>query len=231
MKYGILLSIFFMFTSCKYVVHYTQPLDTPKEKMRFVVVGNNEGLNLAIENALMLKGCRVQTNIVSNYYTRTVDHKTRTEKGSVMSSITKSLENKGKVGGSKELFEEIKEWNNVKDETIRVRDFRTLLKEQALAANQMSKIYDITHILEVQVDSALNDKGTVQCTAKVSKLPENKVEFVFYLEAPSSQLNKIIADGYGKGNGIKTNAGSMGNQPLQYKNLKVANYLADLIIK
>lgn len=231
MKYVVLLLTILFLSGCKYVVHYTAPLNSPTEKMRFVVVGNDENLNMAIENALMMKGCRVQTNIVSNYYTRTIDRKTQTEKGSVMSSITKSLENKGKVGGSKELFEEIKEWNNVKDETIRVRDFRTLLKEQALAANQMSEIYDITHILEVQVDSKINEKGTIQCTAKVTKLPENKVEFVFYFEAPASQLSKIVSDGYGKGNGIKTNAASFGPQPAQFKNLKVANFLADLIIK
>ena len=197
-------SIAVMSTGCsKYVVQYTGAPSTPKEKMRIVVyapkdadywAGSDDEMRIAFENTLMNEGFPVVTGFEDNFYTSKVNSKTDAgDNKSVMQGIMKGVE-QGKVEGNKDFFSMIKDWNNIKDETVRVQDYRTLLKEMALTVQDLNQYWGVTHVVEVlPVTGSGND---FKYNVRVTKLPENSIAFQmsFWAKQDESSFNNATSN-------------------------------------
>lgn len=225
-KYLFTLIIIMMMFGCEtFLVHRTGMLNDPKDKCSFAVESNDSYLKLAVETALSNKNIKVKTLEPYNVYGGLVSNKTKTKNMSVMESVTLGMRENGKIKGSKKLFNEIKEWNNIKDETIRTKDYRDLITEKDKTMAFISKVYGITHILNVQRDDTpFSDK--FRYIAKLIAIPENRVDFILYVETSEDDFDKVIPkDWVPTYTGTVKENSSLYDYPEQFYNLRFAECL------
>jgi hypothetical protein len=203
-----------------YFIHHSGPCPLKEDASAIYVSCEDQALKIAVENALLNRHLRVKSTDLDNDYSKIIESKTSTEKQSVMSSVMEGLRYNGKISGSKELYDGIKDWNNIKDQVIRVKDYQTLVKTSRATLEEMCSVLGITHFLFV----AKNDN--FHYTSKLVAVPSNTIEFVLYFEADQDGYPQIVANDQNNAN-VK-----MSERPIetdQKYNCSFAEYLVGKI--
>lgn len=213
-----------LLSSCgKYVTHFTKPLDiTDQDKV--VVVCNDPNLKLAIENTLINCGMFVK-NIETEYmFQQEMDEQINVEKYTYLQSLIEAIRRKGSVKGTGQIFDDIREWNNLKDELIRVDDYSKLILKKAEVMKKVYEVFGVDFIISVRSSSLFN------YSARVISAKDSRLVFTLYMNSDVVGVEELLpsAGTIQRAKISLTSKSKLQNE--QYYYIRFAQYLATKLI-
>ena len=215
--------MFFMFSCSKYITHFSSPAQINQQD-KVIVVCNNENLQLALENALLNKGIFVKNIETEIMFKSEMDDQINVEKYTYLQSLISAIKRGGKVKGTDKIFDNIREWNDLKDELIRVEDYSKLILKKADAMKKVYEVFGIDFIVSVQSQS--KSKYAV----RMISIKDNRLVFTMYLNFDSKGIDKLfppVTSIPGTLTTIKSKD-ELSNEQLYY--IRFASYLVDKMI-
>lgn len=175
-----------MLSGCgKYVTHFSAPLSI-NTKDKFVVVCQNSNLKLAVENALLNRGFFIKNMETELMFKSELNDQVSVENYTYLQSLIQAIKRGGKVKGTSKIFESIREWNNLKDELIRVEDYSKLIIKKAEA---MKKVYEVFGIDFIIVVKSVN---TSTYAARVVAVKDNRLIYTMYLNSDKKGVEELF---------------------------------------
>jgi hypothetical protein len=178
--------------SLKYVVHFSKSVRIPKEKP-LLVVCNNPSLRLAVENILVDKKLYLKdfdsfkkdfTTLIGEYRDN-AKTETHVDNYNILESLNKNLQKSGELTVSPQFFKELSAWNDLKDEKIRVEDYKNVEITKFDAMHELYNKLDVEYLLVVE---QLEGKDSFKFQSKLVSVDNNKILFTFYYEVDSETI-------------------------------------------
>ena len=211
--------------SMKYVIHYSKPVRIKKANP-VLVVSNNELLKLAVENVLVDRDFYVKdfdsfkkhfTTLIGEYKINAKEE-THVDNYNIMKTLNDMLQKSGQLEVSPEFFKGVKNWNDIKDEGVRVGDYKKVEFEKFEAIHELYKKLGVEYLIVVE---QLESKKSFKFSAKLVSTADDKVLFTLLYEADANTLENTQYQQY-------KNSQISGDSKLQGQTvyLRFADYLA-----
>jgi hypothetical protein len=210
-----------------YVMHRS-PAVQLKAQDRIVVASSDPNLQLALENSLLNRGLFVKTTEIESALSTTLQEETSVEQYGFLNSLTNAISSGGKINGAEKVLKELKEWNDLKDELIRVDDYSKVIVARQAAMKKVYEVYGVDYIL------AVAKSGNYGYRARLVSVRDNRLAYTFYFEASTiREFNKLVPKADTRPN-VKS-GGLGGAQVLppnsQVNMIRVSEYLLDNMLK
>jgi hypothetical protein len=218
------------FSGCsRYITHYSSPIGiriggTADQCDKMVVVCEEEKLRLAVENVLINRGVFVKSIESENIIWKRMENEVGIEKYSYMSTIADALGRKGKIKGSEKMIKAVKEWNDLKDQLIRVEDYDKLLSKKREVIKKVYEFFDIDYILVV------SNLTNLSYMAKMISVKNDHLVFTMYTSSNQKGFDRIIPSAAGLPNSDINIESSDKLPDPQYYYIRYANYLASRLL-
>lgn len=173
-------------TPAHYVQQNSNMIIFPK-KSAVLVISNDDLLKLSVETELMNRGVIVKDlDIFKEYYLNTyagryvkdAQQETNVPDYNGAETIASAIKN-GEVSGSKDFLRDIKTWNDLKDELIRVEDYGKLELKKRDVLHSLYKENNISTIIFLEKKS---DKRSLTFVTRVVKSQNEELAFTMYYQ-------------------------------------------------
>jgi hypothetical protein len=213
MKHFRLLTVaaLLVLSSCeKFVTHFSVPVDISQK-----------------DNVLINKGIFVKNIETEFMFQHEMDEEIAIENYSYLESLTRAIRRKGKVKGSEVIFDQIKEWNDLKDELIRVEDYSQLILKKAEVLKKVYEVFGVDYIISVQTQKGLAQRSF---TARIISVKDNRLVFTLYFNADDDGFEEIVpgAEGLPHTRVNVTERNELGDEQFYY--IRFANFLIGKMI-
>lgn len=190
-------------TTAKYVQHSSNPIKI-SQKESILIVANDDNLKLAVQNVLINGGYKIKDlDVFKEYYLDTytgryindISNETAAPKYDGASEIVGVVKN-GTISGSKSMLNELKEWNDLKDELVRVNDYGRLELEKRDVLHTLYKENGISTI--VLIDNNSKGKEFSYTVRAVNSLSEDLLFTMYYTINSEAVKQKKYYERYAK---------------------------------
>jgi len=182
----LLISLTLLVSSCsKYITHFSSPAQINQQD-KVVIVCNNENLTLALENALLNKGIFVKNIETEIMFKAQMEDQINVEKYTYLQSLIMAIRRGGKIKGTDKIFNDIRDWNDLKDELTRVEDYSKLILKKADAMKKVYEVFGIDYIISVQSQNKSN------YAVRMISIKDNRLVFTMYLNSDKKGINEIF---------------------------------------